>query len=49
VYCDAPGDRGTWCRQKSSLCTDAEIIGDCAAILADKGCSRHEPYYLEHL
>jgi hypothetical protein len=48
-YCDAPGERGTWCRQTHAACSDAEINAECAAILADIGCVRHEPYYLERL
>jgi len=48
-YCDAPGERGTWCRQTHAACSDAEINAECAAILADIGCVRHEPWYLERL
>jgi hypothetical protein len=53
VYCDTPSsvaNRGTWCRQTSGSCSDAETDSDCAediGQLCEKG--RIEPFYMERL
>ncbi len=54
VYCNTPDDispasRGTWCREKETACTNAEVDADCHADVTDVCGAIVPELYIEYL